>query len=123
MARTRRPQRSSLERLIRAGLRIQDADPQALLDLRGSLVISATRCVLTYALIPAMVPLIGLAGVVATPLSLALGIAAVLLAVRSLRRVWLADWAYRWAYTAFIAVVLGLLALTIVLDVRALLAA
>ncbi len=88
------------------------------MDLQGSLVLSATRCLLTYVLIPILLPAIAWAGVVARPLGLALAIAAVGMSIRSLRRVWQANWTYRWAYTAFIAVVVGLLAFSIVLDVR-----
>ncbi len=114
--------RSPADRIARKVLLIGDADPQALMSLKGSLVLSAIRCVITYAILPALSPLIGWSGAVARPVSIALSLAAVALAVFSLRRVWLADWAYRWSYTAFIAVVLGFLGWFIVLDTRALLA-
>lgn len=110
--------RSRLDRLVRQALLIEDAAPRSILDLRGSLVISAIRCVLTYALIPLLVPVIGWAGIVATPLSLLLGVAAIALAIRSLRRVWLADYRHRWAYTGFIAVVLVLLVGMVAYDTR-----
>jgi hypothetical protein len=114
--------RSRLDRLVRQALLIEDAAPRSILDLRGSLVISAVRCVLTYALIPLLVPVIGWAGVLATPVSLLLGVAAIGLAIRSLRRVWLADYRHRWAYTAFIAVVLVLLVGMVTFDARVLIA-
>lgn len=113
--------RSSLDRLMRQLLVIDDAAPRALFELKGSLVLSAVRCVLTYAVVPVVVPAIGWAGVLATPLSLALSLAAVVLAVTSLRRVWMADYRHRWAYTAFIAVAVGLLTAVIVADLRTLL--
>jgi hypothetical protein len=116
------PQRSVADRIARQVLLIEGADPKAVFELKGSLLISAIRCVLTYALIPLLAPAISWAGIVATPIALALSVLAVLLAVNSLRRVWLADYRYRWPYTAFILVVLGLLAFVIVWDVRALLA-
>jgi hypothetical protein len=115
------PPRSAAERLARKALLIEGADPKALMDLKGSLVISAVRCVLTYALIPAMTPLISWSGVVATPLAIVLTIVAMGMATNSLRRVWLADWHHRWAYTGFIAVVLALLGITLVFDVNSLL--
>jgi hypothetical protein len=114
--------RSRLDRLVRQALLIEDAAPRSILDLRGSLVISAVRCVLTYALIPLLVPVIGWAGVLATPVSLLLGVAAIGLAIRSLRRVWMADYRHRWAYTAFIAVVLVLLVGMVTFDARVLIA-
>jgi hypothetical protein len=115
--------RGAMDRFVRQVLLIEDAAPQALFDLRGSLVLSAIRCVITYALVPLLVPVISWAGVLATPVSIALALVAILLAVRSLRRVWLADYRHRWAYTAFIAVAFGLLVTVIVIDVRTLFAA
>jgi hypothetical protein len=114
-------QRSALDRLVRQVLLIEDAAPRAMFELRGSLVLSAIRCVLTYAVIPLVVPVISWAGVLATPLSLALSLVAIVLAVNSLRRVWMADYRHRWPYTVFILVAVGLLTMVVVLDVRTLL--
>ncbi|MEX1164442.1 MAG: hypothetical protein WEB03_13060 [Nitriliruptor sp.] len=115
------PPRSAAERLARQLLRVEHAEPRALMPLKGSLAISAVRCVITYAIIPATAPLITGLGVVATPIAIVLSIVAGVMAVVSLRRVWLADWSRRWAYTAFILIVVALLATTLVLDVRTLL--
>lgn len=114
--------RSAADRLARQLLRVEGAEPRTLMPLKGSLIISAVRCVITYAMIPALAPVISGFDMIATPLSLALAVAAGVMAVVSLRRVWLADWARRWAYTAFIAVVLVLLAVAAAFDVRTLLA-
>lgn len=114
--------RSAADRLARRVLRVDNAEPRALMPLKGSLLISAVRCVITYALIPALVPVIGGLGMVATPLSLAMSALAAVMAVVSLRRVWLADWAGRWGYTAFILVVLVVTAIVIAVDVRTLIA-
>ena len=114
--------RSTADRIARQVLRIGDADPQALLSLKGSIWLSAIRCIIMYAVLPALAPLVGWIGVLARPLSIALVLAAMVLSVHSLRRVWLADWDHRWAYTAFIGVVLVLLVVVLVFDVRALLA-
>jgi hypothetical protein len=114
--------RSAAERIARRVLRVENAEPRALMPLKGSLIISAVRCVITYALVPALVPVISGLGVLATPLSLALSLVAAVMAVVSLRRVWLADWSGRWGYTAFIGVVLVVLAVVITIDVQALLA-
>lgn len=113
--------RSPLDRVVRQALLIQDASPRAMFELRGSLVLSAVRCVLTYAIVPLVVPLIGWAGVLAAPLSLALSAVAIVLAVTSLRRVWWADYRHRWPYTAFIVAAVTLLTIVIVGDVRTIL--
>lgn len=120
-ARAATAQRSVLDRVVRQILLIEDASPRAMFELRGSLLFTGIRCTITYALIPLLAPVIGWAGVLATPLSLLLSSAAVVLAVNSLRRVWLADYHHRWAYTAFIVTAVTLLAVVIVGDVRTLL--
>jgi hypothetical protein len=116
------PSRSAADRIARQVLRIGEADHQALLSLKGSIWLSGLRCIITYALLPALAPVVGWIGVLARPLSVLLVLAAMVLSVHSLRRVWLADWSARWAYTAFITVVLVLLTVVLVIDVRALLA-
>ncbi|MFA9432780.1 hypothetical protein [Egicoccus sp. AB-alg2] len=116
-------QRSTAERIARAVLRVENAEPRALMPMKGSLVISAVRCVITYAIIPAMAPIISGIGVLATPLSLLLSAVAAVMAVVSLRRVWLADWSGRWGYTVFAVIVLVLLAVVMAFDVQRLLAA
>lgn len=113
------PERSTADRIARQLLLVERADPKAIFNLKGSLLISAVRCTLTYALIPLLAPIVSWAGVVAAPVALVLSVLAVVMAVNSLRRVWLADYRYRWQYTAFIVVVLGLLAMVITFDVRA----
>lgn len=92
------------------------------MSLKGSLVLSAVRCLITYVAVPILLPLVGWLGQVATPLSLVLSVAAMVLAVNNLRRVWLADWSGRWGYTVFSLVVLVVLGALVVLDVRALVA-
>lgn len=116
------PSRSAADRIARQVLRIGEADHQALLSLKGSIWLSGIRCIITYAVLPALAPVVGWIGVLARPLSVLLVLAAMVLSVHSLRRVWLADWSARWAYTAFISVVLVLLTIVLVVDVRALLA-
>ena len=113
--------RSTADRIARQLLLIEDAAPRSLVSLRGSLVLTAVRCTLTYALIPALAPVVGWLGPLATPASLLLSLAAIALSINSLRRVWLADYVHRWAYTAFIAVVVTLLVVVVVGDTRSLL--
>lgn len=111
----------ALDRLARRVLLLKDAEPRALMDLQGSLVISAVRCIISYVLIPLLLPVVAWAGVVATPLALALAVVAIGMSTRSLRRVWQANWTHRWLYTGFIAVVIGLLTVSIIVDVNHLL--
>lgn len=112
--------RSLPDRIARQVLLVHGREPQALISLRHSLLISAVRCVLTYAVIPVLVLAVGWLEVVTRPLALMLSVLAFVLAIHSLRRVWLADWPHRWVYTAFmVAVIVGLGAI-IIWDARAL---
>lgn len=113
----RPPAESWAERLARSVLFVEGREVEALVPLRGSLVVSAVRCILSYVVVPLAVPVFGWLAPVATPLSLGLSLAAVALAVRSLRRVWLANWSRRWAYTSFILVVIAVLLALIAHDV------
>lgn len=115
-----RAPRPAADRIARQLLRVERVDPRALVPLQGSLIISGVRCLVTYLLVPAVTPVVGLAGVLATPVSIALSSVAAVLSLTSLRRVWIADHRLRWPYTAFIAVVVLLLLAAIVVDVFAL---
>ena len=113
--------RSRADELARRLLRIDTEVPGALVPMKGSLLLSAVRCIITYVLIPLLVPLFGWLTPLAAPISFVLTIIAGAMAITSLRRVWAAEWSHRWAYTAFAIVVLLALAGLLVVDVLALL--
>ena len=115
------PQRSAVDRIVRQLLLIGDASPRALFDLKGSMLIAGVRCTITYIIIPFGAPVIAVLGILGTPLSLALSVVAIAMAVSSLRRVWLADYQHRYVYSLFILVAVTLLTIVIVGDVRTLL--
>ncbi|WP_131104883.1 hypothetical protein [Ornithinimicrobium sufpigmenti] len=79
---------------------------------RISVVISALRCVVTYVVVPVLLPILSLGGWVAAPVGLALCAVAAVTGAISLRRFWRADHTHRWTYTAFIAVVFAILAIS-----------
>ena len=113
---------------MRSLLRIGDmVDRNAVFGARRStttaIVVSGVRCIITYLLIPALAPFFGLLDTFDAPLSLALTSLAVVMAIVGLRRFWIADHRARWAYTAFIALVLAFLLVTMVLDLSAILVA
>lgn len=65
----------------------------------ASLLVSATRCLLTYVILPFVAPAVGLAAGVGPWIGLPLGAVAVASNVLSIRRFWVADHRWRWAYT------------------------
>jgi hypothetical protein len=84
----------------------------------SSIVIAGIRCIITYLLIPILTPVVGLVGVVGPWLSIALSLAAVVMGVVAVRRFFIADHRHRWAYAAFIGLVICALLVGIAMDVR-----
>jgi hypothetical protein len=116
------PARSGADRAMRRLLRLpEDAERGSLLDAQNafsrSLVLSATRCVLTYVLIPVLGPVLGLSGGVGPVLGLVLGAVSTAAIVVATRRFFLADHRWRWAYAGIGGAILVLLAVQAVLDV------
>ena len=83
---------------------------------RISVVVSAVRCLITYVLVPVLVPILSLSGWVAAPIGLALCVFAVVNGIISVRRFWRVDHPQRWMYTGFIAVVFVIHAVALVSD-------
>ncbi|KIP52912.1 hypothetical protein SD72_06145 [Leucobacter komagatae] len=86
-------------------------------NFRVAIIVSGVRCIITYLLIPILVPIVGFAGVVAAPLGIALCLVAGVNGVVSVRRFWISDYRGKWMYTWFILFVFLVLAISIVADV------
>lgn len=83
---------------------------------RVSVLVSAIRCLITYVLIPVLVPILSLSGWVAAPIGIALCVVAVVNGIISVRRFWRSDHPHRWTYTGFIGVVFVILAVAMISD-------
>ena len=106
-----------MRRLLRVRLTDRNLDAAAHRRMRLALFVSAIRCIVTYVLIPVLVPLLSIAGVLAAPVGIALCAVAVVSGVAALRRFWSTNHKGRWMYTAFIAVVFAILAVGLVADI------
>ena len=85
-----------------------------------SMLISATRCTLTYVIFPIVIPLLGILKGVEAPLGIAIGSFAIVCDVFTIRRFFAADHKYRW-YFSFIALsIIGLLFVLLAEDIWAL---
>jgi hypothetical protein len=120
-------QRTPADRFMRRLLRVGDVvDKNAILGARRNtttaIVVSGIRCIITYLLIPILAPIVGLTGAASAPFTIALSLLAIYMGVSGVRRFWIADHRARWAYTAFIGVVVVLLMIGIAVDVRTILA-
>jgi hypothetical protein len=85
-----------------------------------SMLISATRCTLTYVVFPIIIPLLGILKGVEAPLGIAIGTFAIVCDVFTIRRFFAADHKYRW-YFSFIALsIISLLFVLLAEDIWAL---
>lgn len=113
---------AAADRVMRRLLRVDGLDPSASTGahraFRTSVLVSAVRCLITYLLIPILVPLLSLSGWVAAPIGIVLCVIAVVNGVVSVRRFWMADHPRRWVYTGFMAVVFVILGVAMVSELH-----
>jgi hypothetical protein len=77
-----------------------------------SMTVSATRCLLTYVVLPFVAPLLGIAGDVGPGIGIPIGLVAVGSNILTIRRFHAAEHRWRWAYTGIaVCVIVGLLIL------------
>ena len=74
-----------------------------------SLMFSGARCILQYALLPFLLPVIGIAADATVPILLLINVAAIASIFFSLRRFWTIGYAHRWRYLLVAAAALTLL--------------
>ena len=115
---------SAADRFMLRLLRIKQVDPidiegvkKAHRAFRWAIVFSAIRCTITYLVIPILIPIISVAGAVATPVSIGLCVAAGINGVIGVRRFWKTDHVGKWKYTWFMAFVFLILIGTLVFEV------
>lgn len=85
-----------------------------------SLVFSGVRCILQYAILPFVLPLVGVASDAAVPITMLLSFVAIGSMIASLRRFWRIDYKYKWQYLALAIPMLGILIGFLVLDFQSL---
>lgn len=108
------------DRMMRRILGVTHVDPgsgrRGHHAFRTAVIVSALRCTVTYLAIPILVPILSIAGWIASPIGIALcGVAAVN-GVISVRRFWRADHRYRWTYTIFIALIFVILTISTITE-------
>lgn len=114
---------SAADRFMLRLLCIKQVDPidiegvkKAHRAFRWAIVFSAIRCTITYLVIPILIPIISVAGAVATPVSIGLCVAAGINGVIGVRRFWKTDHVGKWKYTWFMAFVFLILIGTLVFE-------
>lgn len=111
------------DRFMRKMLRVTATDSSATAErdahrgFRTSMIVSGVRCLITYLLVPILVPIIGFAGILAAPIGIALCVIAAVNGIYSVRRFWVSNHRARWMYTGFIAFIFVVLAIAMVTDI------
>lgn len=119
-------ERSKADLWVRKVLRIEErpegvSEASANSAFQKSMLISATRCTLTYVVFPILIPLIGIAKGVEAPLGVAIGSFAIVCDVFTIRRFFAADHKYRWYFSAIALSIITLLFILLAEDIVALL--
>jgi hypothetical protein len=114
--------RSDADRRMRRILRLPEDGPRtSILAAQNaasrSIAISATRCLLTYIVLPLLGPLVGLSGNVGPIVGLLIGAVSMVAIVAAARRFFAADHKWRWHYVGVGGAIFVLLIVQAVVDV------
>ena len=112
-------QRSKADQAMRHLLRVPDgqrAIPESATHriFGPSILLSASRCLLSYIVLPILLPLLGLAKGVGPIIGIPVGVLALTFDVLGIRRFWLADHHQKWLFSAVYAVV-GVMVFTLLI--------
>ncbi len=114
---TRRPSEQFMRRLLfirDTGPRRGEGDAERLFT--ASILISATRCLLSYVIFPIFAPAIDAATGAGPAIGLPIGVLALVFDVLAIRRFWAADHRWRWQMPAIYVVVIAFVSVLLVSD-------
>jgi hypothetical protein len=108
-----------VESVVTADVERVEVDPEAAARraFSTSMLVSATRCLLTYIVLPFVAPALGIAAKVGPGLGIAIGLVAMASNGLTIRRFHASRHRWRWGYTAIAVGVIGLLVVLMVQDV------
>lgn len=114
--------RSRADLFMRHLLRIPDRQPaidesETHRIFGTSIFLSALRCLLSYIVLPIVLPAIGVAKGVGPIIGIPVGVLALTFDYLGIRRFWLADHHQRWAFTALYAAVGGMVLALVIVDI------
>lgn len=114
--------RSRADDLVRSVLRIRDrqanvSDAAVYRSFRRSMLISATRCTLTYVIFPFLLPAISFGAGVGPVIGIVIGLVAMICDVYTIRRFFQVDHRLRWPVSFVAAGVLTLVGVLVTQDV------
>lgn len=114
--------RSPADMFVRKLLRIRErpagvTSASAYTAFRRSMLISATRCTLTYVIFPFVLPAVGFATGAGPIIGIIIGTLAITCDVFTIRRFFAIDHKRRWQYSAVAVSIIGLLLVLLVQDI------
>ncbi len=107
-------------RVLRLPERQSGTDADARSAFQKSIVISSIRCLLTYIILPFVVPTVGFFASIAPGLSIVVSLVAITSIVISMRRFWRVRHGQRWAYTVLGGLMLCFILFLLIRDIAAL---
>ncbi|HEY5272730.1 MAG TPA: hypothetical protein VIJ34_05795 [Acidimicrobiales bacterium] len=114
--------RPRAERIVRRCLFVREARPRSTAEAQRlfsvAMVISGTRCLLSYIVLPFLAPALGAATGIEPYFGIPISIIALVFDVRGMRRFWIADHRYRWPMTVIYLAVMGLVTALLVSDIH-----
>ncbi len=87
-----------------------------------SMLISAVRCLLTYIVLPWILPIVGVARGVSAQIGIPISVVAIVFNLLSIRRLWAANHRWRWQCTVIGSGIIVLLIILIIRDAQSLMA-
>ena len=112
------PARGAADRIARRILFVPDrASGQVYNIFSSSILLSASRCLLSYIVFPILAPWLSELPVIGPAIGVPIAVAALVFDVRAVRRFFLADHSRRWAATALYVVVIGMVSYLLVRDI------
>ena len=110
--------RSAADRFARRLLRVPDKQGADVYNIfSSSILLSATRCLLSYIVFPILAPWLSAVPLVGPAIGIPIGVAALVFDVRAVRRFFLADHRWRWAATGLYVVVMAMVLALVVRDI------
>ena len=113
-------QRNAADRFVRRVLRVRapsDTEPDVHNLFSASMVLSGTRCLLSYIILPVLAPWLGALPLIGPAIGIPVGGLALVFDVRAIRRFFQADHRWRWVAAALYLVVMCMVATLVVRDI------
>jgi hypothetical protein len=111
--------RGRADRFARRVLRVRDpeGEPEVHNVFSSSIALSATRCLLSYIILPVLAPWLGALPLIGPAIGVPIGVLALVFDVRAIRRFFQADHRWRWVAAALYLVIMVMVAALVARDI------